>query len=93
MIYIEGTDYGIESDDMNVILMKKYYKREKVEGKWIETDEFDYKAHAFYPTLKRLLRGLVRKEIKSTKFKDIETIQNKIDDLYKYIDKVVKEME
>lgn len=84
-------DYNLETDgDKNYILMKKFQKTNKVNGKIVYIDEYDYKPHGFYGTLESALRDFARKEILGTGLKDLETVQKKFDELFEVIHKVCK---
>ncbi|MDY4127727.1 hypothetical protein [Peptostreptococcus porci] len=82
-------NFGIETDgDLNFMLMKKFNKREKVDGKWQDTGETDMKCIGWYPSFKQCLKDLCEKELMDTKFKDMETINKKFDELNERIDKL-----
>lgn len=82
-------DFGIETDgDLNYMLMKKFNKREKIDGKWQDTGETDFKINGYYANFKQCLKDLCEKELMDTKFKDMETINNKFDELNERIDKL-----
>lgn len=85
--------YRIGSDkDKNIILYEKVHKRERDEKNktWVELDETTDVVRGYYPNLEVLLKSLVKKEIIGTGFKDIETIQEKIEELEKVIKKTIK---
>lgn len=76
-------EYQITTDkDMNVILMKKYQKKQK-EG---EPIEYDFKPCGYYGSIKQALKDFVRKEIFTTELKDMNTIVDKIKELEITID-------
>lgn len=70
-------EYQITSDDMCVILMKRYQKKQK-EG---EPVQYDFKPCGYYRDVKQALEDFVRKEIFTTELKDMKTIVNKIEEL------------
>lgn len=71
-------EYQITTDgDMNVILMKKY-KKKQVEG---EDVQYDFKPCGYYGSIKQALRDFARKEIFTTELKDLKSIQSKIEEL------------
>lgn len=71
-------EYQITTDgDMNVILMKKYQKKQK-EG---ESIEYDFKPCGYYPTVKQALKDFVKKEIFTTELKDLKSLQCKMEEL------------
>ena len=85
--------YRIGSDkDKNIILYEKVHKRERDEKNktWVELEETTDVIRGYYPNLEVLLNSLVKKEIIGTGFKDIETIQKKIEELEKIIKKTIK---
>ena len=86
--------YRIGSDkDKNIILYEKVHKRErdKKNKTWVELDETTDVVRGYYPNLEVLLKSLVKKEIIGTGLKDIETIQDKIEELQKIIKKTIKQ--
>ena len=86
--------YRIGSDkDKNIILYEKVHKRERDEKNktWVELDETTDVVRGYYPNLEILLKSLVKKEIIGTGLKDIETIQDKIEELQKIIKKTIKQ--
>ena len=85
--------WAVDTDgDKNVILMKKVEKRmrDKKKKTWINTGEYDWSIYGYYPNLESLLKAVVRKEITGEGLKDIEGIQEKIEELEKLIKKTVK---
>ena len=85
--------YRIGSDkDKNIILYEKVHKRERDEKNktWVELDETTDVVRGYYPNLEVLLKSLVKKEIIGTGLKDIETIQDKIEELQKIIKKTIE---
>ena len=71
-------EYQIVTDgDMNVMLMKRYQKKQK-EG---EPVQYDFKPCGYYRDTKQALKDFVRKEIFTTELKDLETVVNKIEEL------------
>ena len=85
--------WAVDTDnDKNVILMKKVEKRVRNKEKktWENTGEYDWNVYGYYPTLESLLKAVVRKEITGEGLKDIESIQEKIEELEKVIKKTVK---
>lgn len=76
-------EYQITTDgDMNVVLMKKYQKKQ-IEGEEIQ---YDFKPCGYYGSVKQALKDFVRKEIFVTELKDLKTIQEKIEELENTID-------
>ena len=87
-------NWAVDTDgDKNVILMKKVEKRirDKQKKTWVNTGEYDWNVYGYYPTLESLLKAVVRKEITGEGLKDIEGIQEKIEELEKVIKKTVKQ--
>ena len=85
--------YRIGSDkDKNIILYEKVHKRERDEKNktWVELEETTDVIRGYYPNLEVLLNSLVKKEIIGTGFKDIETIQEKIEELQKVIKQTIE---
>ena len=87
-------NWAVDTDgDKNVILMKKVEKRirDKQKKTWVNTGEYDWSVYGYYPNLESLLKAVVRKEITGEGLKDIEGIQEKIEELEKVIKKTVKQ--
>ena len=74
-------NYGIEADDLNYILMRKTYKRRKEKGTWVTTDEETWIIDGYYATLQQLVKDVTRKELRSTKFKDLDVVLKKVEEL------------
>ncbi len=76
-----GKDWKIESDNLNVKLIKRYIRKataDKPRGEyWV--------AEGYYGTVKDALRGLVEHKVRATLLKDVKTVVAKIDELYKLI--------
>ena len=79
-------NYAFEADDLNYILMRKTYKRRKEKGTWITTDEETWTIDGYYATLEQLVRDVTRKELRSTKFKDLDVILKKVGELENMIE-------
>ena len=79
-----GKNWRIESDDMNIILLKRAYVRatEKHEAHdvWINK--------GYFSNLHNALKALVDYEVMKTGMRDMETIVKKQDGLYKLIEGV-----
>ena len=89
-----NNSWAVDTDnDKNVILMKKVEKRvrDKQKKTWVNTGEYDWSVYGYYPNLESLLKAVVRKEITGEGLKDIEGIQEKIEELEKVIKKTVKQ--
>ncbi|MFC0906342.1 hypothetical protein ACFHWD_16825 [Clostridium sp. MT-14] len=70
-------DIKVEAiDNRNICIFKK----QCIEG------EEKWKRLGYYSTPQGALKGLVNREIIGTGLKDFESVCNKIDELYKYID-------
>ena len=74
-------NYGFEADDLNYILMRKTYKRRKEKGTWVTTDEETWIIDGYYATLQQLVKDVTRKELRSTKFKDLDVVLKKVEEL------------
>ena len=74
-------NYGFEADDLNYILMRKTYKRRKEQGTWVTTDEETWTIDGYYATLQQLVKDVTRKELRSTKFKDLDVVLKKVEEL------------
>ena len=72
-----NSNWKVESDDMNVILYKKFINKKKGEDDW--------KAVGYYSTVANALRALVEMGIKGTGMVDLQTIVNKIEEVHKDI--------
>ena len=74
-------NYAFEADDLNYILMRKTYKRRKENGTWVTTDEETWTIDGYYATLEQLVKDITRKELRSTKFKDLDVVLKKVEEL------------
>ena len=74
-------NYAFEADDLNYILMRKTYKRRKENGTWVTTDEETWTIAGYYATLEQLVKDIIRKELRSTKFKDLDVVLKKVEEL------------
>ena len=78
-----NNSWAVDTDnDKNVILMKKVKKRvrDKQKKTWENTGEYDWSVYGYYPSLESLLKAVARKEITVDGLKDIEGIQEKIEE-------------
>ena len=73
--------YAYEAADLNYILMRKTYKRRKENGTWVTTDEETWTIDGYYASLEQLLKDVTRKELRSTKFKDLDVVLKKVEEL------------
>ena len=78
--------YAFEADDLNYILMRKTYKRRKENGTWVTTDEETWTIDGYYPNLEQLVKDVTRKELRSTKFKDLDVVLKKVEELENMIE-------
>ena len=76
-----NNNYGFEADDLNYILMRKTYKRRKEQGTWVTTDEETWTIDGYYASLEQLVKDVTRKELRSTKFKDLDVVLKKVEEL------------
>ena len=86
--------WAVDTDgDKNVILMKKVEKRarDKEKKTWVNTGEYDWSVYGYYSSLESLLKTVVRKEMTGEGLKDIKSIQKKIEELEKVIEKTIKQ--
>ena len=77
-------NYKVESDELNVIVSKKVVSNDR-EG----NEKITWRNIAFCHTIESALKYLAKKEVLGTGLKDLETVNQKIDDLYKYIENLV----
>lgn len=66
-----GKDYVITSDPLNVILNKRYIKKDKDEN---VVDENALKAIGFYPNLELACKALLHKEINASEVKTLNSL-------------------
>ena len=78
-------EYKVESDDLNIILLKKYAKKKKNES---DATEYDYRPIGYYPNLEMALKGMCKKEIYGTGLIDLKEIIAKIEELHKVIEEL-----
>ena len=74
-------NYAFEADDLNYILMRKTYKRRKENGTWVTIDEETWTIDGYYASLEQLVKDVTRKELRSTKFKDLDIVLKKVEEL------------
>ena len=74
-------NYAFEADDLNYILMRKTYKRRKENRTWVTTDEETWTSDGYYASLEQLVKDVTRKELRSTKFKDLDIVLKKVEEL------------
>ena len=76
-----NSQWKIESDELNVILMRK--RTRKAESK---KDAYEY---FYYSTIAGALQAILDKEVKSTNLKDIKTVSNRIEEINRDIKKAL----
>lgn len=76
-------EYKLESDALNIILLKKYVKKKKDDSDLIS---YDYRPIGYYSNVEMALKGMCKKEILGTGFTDFETIVAKVEELHKVIE-------
>ena len=80
--------YEIKStDERNVVLIENKINDKKNSGNYGKIYD---KTVGYYSNTSEALKGLIKKEINGTGLIDYETIVNKINELYEYVDKVCK---
>ena len=72
-----GRNWKIESDELNVILRKRYSKK---------TGGFGWRVKGYFSTIKSALRALIGFEVRETELKDLKTIEKKLDKIYKLME-------
>lgn len=72
--------YKLESDGQQVILLKRNLKQDGTYS--------IYKNIGYFGSIDKALKKMVKHEILETELKDIETINNKINELYKLVSKI-----
>ena len=75
-----GKRFKIESDSLNVILFKKFKKKENE----------DWKVIRYYASVKSALNGLIDQGLRETEMKDLKTILLGIKDLRQMIGDALK---
>lgn len=87
---IINDNYAIDSDELNIILLKRYEKkRDKDEnGDFIGDIEYAYKQQGYYPSFESALNSMVRKEIMGEGLEDLKTIIDKLNGIEKTIKKL-----
>ncbi len=81
-----GKNWKIESDPLNVTLLKRRMSKPKDGSPPKET----WGPVGFYSTVNNALKDMVNFEVRGTGLSDLKTVQAKIEELYKLIDKVSK---
>lgn len=82
--------YKVESDTNNIILLEKFKITGTGRGRKSTKDigtEY-WKPIAYYGDIKELLSGLVKREIISSSFNDLETLDKKVDEIYSLINNI-----
>lgn len=75
-------NYKVETDgDKNVILFKKIKKKTE-EG---EEQQYGWSVDGYYPTIKMALKDWSRKELFATELKDIQEVDDKLDEIHNII--------
>jgi len=82
-----GKDWKIESDSMNVVLLRKRTRHQKDTGKAYT----DWEIHGYFSTVHNALKELVNQEVRETELKDIKSIQASIDNLHQLIETATAE--
>ncbi len=72
-----GTNYKVESDPLNVILLRRRGKNKNGTDKW--------SAEGYFATVKNALTYLVDAEVRGTGLVDLITVTKKQDELYRLI--------
>lgn len=73
-------DWRIESDELNVILKKRYANRKTQKEYWV--------GKFFYATVESALDGFVDMQIRATGLKDLETVVAMVKELKQMIKKL-----
>ena len=73
---IINDEWKIESDDLNVILMRKKSKTHRLSNPDMDNNSWEC---FYYGTVAYALQSLLQKEILGTGMKDFQTISDKID--------------
>lgn len=82
-------DWAIDSDELNITLMKKVQKRKKNdEGKYEYIDEYDWTVKGFYPSFEVALKDFTRKELMKDGLGELETVMNKLNEIHDTIKKL-----
>ena len=76
-----GKNWKIESDSMNITL----FKRHTVKATPTKPAHNSWSAEGYYSKIQHALKGLVDFEVKETELKDLKTVVEKQDELYKLI--------
>lgn len=76
-----GKNWKIESDSLNVTLLKQRY----IQAKGDKPAHKIWVVEGYYSTIKDALVGLVNQGVRDTELKDLETISQKQDELYQLI--------
>lgn len=78
-----SNDYKIESDELNVMIMKKFIPKE---GK--NAGQEQWRPISYHPNLEFALNSFITRQINGTGLKDIETVVIKINELREFIKEV-----
>lgn len=81
-----GKNWRIEADSLNVTLSKRHRTKAKKDkpARDVWTNE------GYYSTIKQALIGLVNQGVRDTELKDLKTISDKQDEIYRFIEGVKK---
>ena len=76
-----GNNWKIESDNLNVMLLKRI-RRTKKDG----TKYDDWITEGYFANPKNALHELINQKVRDTELKELKTIVQSIDELHKMID-------
>ena len=79
-----NNNYKIESDELNVIVKKKYIPKE---GK--NAGKPQWRPISFHANVEQALNSIVDKEINGTGLEDFKTVVDKVKELREFIKEVV----
>ncbi len=81
-----GKQWKIESDSLNVILLKKVKRTRKAD----KTEYEDWEIAGYFATPANALHGMVKQRIRDTGLKDMVTITKEIGKLHQVVENLPK---
>ena len=78
-----GKKWKIESDNLNVMLLKRVLRKPKD-----KPSHYDWVVEGYYSDVSNALKGLADMGINETKLKDLETVVKKQGEIYRLIEQI-----
>ncbi len=79
-VMLLGKNWKIESDELNITLYERHEPKKAGREYW--------RAHSYYSSVASALKGLVNINISRSGLRDLETVNLKIEELHRLIEKI-----